>query len=33
VNEHPISSARAINAAKITSRLNMRIRFSYACAN
>jgi hypothetical protein len=31
MNNHTINIARAINAAKITSRLNIRIRRSYAC--
>jgi len=32
MNSHAIKSARAIKATKTTSRLNLRIRRSYACA-
>ena len=31
MNNHAIVIARAINATKTTSRLNLRIRLSYAC--
>jgi hypothetical protein len=31
MNNHAINIARALKAAKITSRLNLRIRLWYAC--